>query len=203
MTRRPLLEGDLNPDPVGQFDAWFREAREAGIELAEAMALATASAEGAPSVRMVLLKGFDEHGFVFYTGLESRKARDLAENTRAALLFYWSLLGRQVRVEGAVTPVARSEAEAYFATRPRGSQVGAWASRQSEPLASRDQLEAAARAMTARFEGGAVPLPARWGGYRLLPDHYEFWQHRDDRLHDRLAFGQTGAGRWRLERLAP
>lgn len=203
MTRLPLLEQDVDPDPLEQFHAWFREAREAGIALAEAMALATASIGGVPSVRMVLLKGVDEHGFVFYTGLDSRKARELAENARAALLFYWTSLGRQVRIEGAVTPVSRPEAEAYFATRPRGSQVGAWASRQSEPLASREELEAAARELTARFEGGDVPLPARWGGYRLLPDRYEFWQHRDDRLHDRLAYVPTEPGPWHVERLAP
>jgi pyridoxamine 5'-phosphate oxidase len=203
VTARPLLERDLHPEPLKQFEAWFTEARGTELELPEAMALATVSAEGSPSVRMVLLKGFDERGFVFYSGLESRKARELDGNPRAALLFYWPPHGRQVRIEGTVEPVSREETEAYFATRPRGSQIGAWASRQSEPLASRDELEAAARDVAARFQGRELPLPPAWGGFRLLAARYEFWQHRDDRLHDRLVYQPKGDGSWRIERLSP
>ncbi len=202
MRCRPLLERDVDPNPLRQFGAWFAEARAAGIRLPEAMALATATAEGAPSLRMVLLKGFDDDGFVFYTGYESRKARELEENRRAALLFSWDVLGRQVRIEGPVARTEREESEAYFRTRPRASQLAAWASRQSSPIASRDELEQAVRELERRFVGADVPLPPAWGGYRLAPASYEFWQHRESRLHDRLRYVPDG-GVWRIERLAP
>jgi pyridoxamine 5'-phosphate oxidase len=200
---RPLLEREVDPEPLRQFAAWYDDARHAEIRLPEAMALATATRDGAPSVRMVLLKGFDERGFVFYSGYESRKGRELAQNPRGALCFYWDPLGRQVRIEGAVEPVTQGESEAYFRTRPRGNQISAWASAQSEPIASRSELEAAAREIERRYHGQEVPLRAGWGGYRLVPEIYEFWQHRDDRLHDRLLYRRGPSGEWGLSRLAP
>ena len=200
---RPLREEDLpSDDPLAAFAAWFREAAATGIRAPEAAAIATADADGAPSVRMVLVKRFDERGFVFHTHYRSRKARELAENPRAALLFYWDVLGRQVRIEGRVGRLGREESEAYFRTRPRGGQLGAWASRQSEPLASRDELEKAVREVERRFAGGEVALPPEWGGFLLAPAAYEFWQHRDDRLHDRLRY-DLGPDGWRRVRLAP
>lgn len=203
MHAQPLLEADVDQQPLRQFERWFEDARGAGIRVPEAVALATATADGLPSARMVLMKGFDAGGFVFYSGYGSRKARELAANPRAALLFHWDALGRQVRVEGPVAPVSRAESEAYFAIRPRGSQISAWASAQSEPVASRDELEAAAGRIAERFEGAEIPLPSSWGGYRLAPAWFEFWQHRDDRLHDRLAYEPDGRGGWTLTRLAP
>jgi pyridoxamine 5'-phosphate oxidase len=200
---RPLLETDVDPDPHRQFEHWFADAAAAGIRAPEAVALATASADGAPSVRMVLVKGFDEGRFVFYTSYASRKGRELADNPRAALLFSWDVLGRQARIEGPVARLEPAESEAYFRTRPRGSQIGAWAAVQSEPIASRVELEAAAARIAARFEGRDVPLPPAWGGYRLTAESYELWQHRDDRLHDRLRYLPDGAGAWTLERLGP
>ena len=195
-------ERDLDPDPLRQFARWFDEARATGAPLPEATALATATPEGEPSVRMVLLKGHDERGFVFYTGYESRKARELAANPRAALLFYWAELGRQVRIEGAVERASRAESVAYFASRPPGSRLSAWASRQSEPIGSRAELEARLAAVEARFAGEEPPLPPFWGGYRVVPQSYEFWQHRDDRLHDRVRYLPDARG-WRRERLQP
>jgi len=200
---RPLLEADADDDPLRQFAAWLVEARAAGIRAPEALAVATASAAGAPSVRMVLLRGFDERGFVFYTSYESRKARELAENPRAALLFSWDALGRQVRIEGPAERVAREESEAYFRTRPRGHQLAAWASRQSTPILGREELQAAVRESERRFRGAEVELPPSWGGFRVAPVMYEFWQHRDDRLHDRLRYLPDGADGWRIGRLAP
>ncbi len=200
---RPLLEEDVDADPLRQFESWFVEAGGAGIRAPEAMALATATPEGAPSARMVLLKGFDERGFVFYSGYESRKGRELAGNPRAALLFHWDELGRQVRIEGAVARVAAGESDEYFATRPRGSRLGALASRQSEPIESRAALEASFAELAARYEGSEIERPADWGGYRLEPEAYEFWQHRADRLHDRLRYRRSAVGAWQLERLAP
>lgn len=199
---RPLTESDLDPDPLRQFEAWFEEARAARIELAEATALATATRDGRPSVRMVLMKGYDERGFVFYSSYESRKGRELAENPRAAMCFYWHALGRQARIEGTVERVAPEESAAYFGTRPLGSRLSATVSRQSQVVESREELQTAAEELRARYGDEAVPLPADWGGFRLAPEVFEFWQHREDRLHDRLRYRRVGAG-WVLERLAP
>ena len=199
---RPLREQDVDPDPLRQFERWFEEARRSPVRAPEAAALATATPDGRPSVRIVLVKAFDERGFVFYTGTESRKGRELAANPHAALLFHWDALGRQVRIEGTVEPVARADAAAYFATRPRGSRLSAWASPQSETIESRESLEARVAEAAARFGTGEVELPPAWGGYRLAPASYELWQHREDRLHDRLRYVREGA-HWRIERLAP
>ena len=197
---RPLDEADVDPDPLRQFAAWFEEAGAAGVRAPEATALATATPDGQPSVRMVLLKGFDERGFVFFTGYESRKGAELAANPRAALLFYWDPLGRQVRIEGPVERVAEAESDAYFASRPRGAQISASVSPQSRVVESRASLEAAAARLRAR--GGELPRPPAWGGFRLAPQTYEFWQHRSNRLHDRLRYRHDGA-RWTIERLGP
>jgi pyridoxamine 5'-phosphate oxidase len=199
---RPLLEGDVDRDPFWQFAAWFGEAEAAGTRAPEAAALATATADGAPSARMVLVKSFSPDGFVFYTGTRSRKARELAANPRAALLFVWDALGRQVRVEGRVAPLPREEAEAYFATRPRGAQLSAWASPQSEVVESRAWLEGRVADLAAELEGRDPGLPPAWGGYRLEPAVFELWQHREDRLHDRLRY-RRDRDAWLLERLAP
>ena len=172
------------------------------MRLPEAMAVATASADGAPSVRMVLLKGRDERGFVFFTGYESRKGVELAANPRAALLFYWDPLGRQVRIHGPVTRVAPEETDRYFHSRPRGSQIAALASRQSRVLASREELEARYAGLEHELEGREVPVPPAWGGFRLEPTEYEFWQHRENRLHDRFRYRRAGEG-WTIERVSP
>jgi pyridoxamine 5'-phosphate oxidase len=199
---RPLLEADADPDPLRQFERWFEDARAAGIRAPEAMTLATATAKGLPSARVVLMKGFDERGLVFYTGYESRKGRDLAENPRAALLFHWDPLGRQVRIEGPVERVTRAESEAYFHSRPRGARLGAAASRQGEVLPSREALEARVAALADELGGADPPRPEWWGGFRLAPESFEFWQHREDRLHDRLRYRRED-GAWIVERLAP
>ena len=188
-------------DPIGLFNDWLAEARAAAVQLPEAMTLATADASGRPSARMLLLKGADERGFAFFTGYESRKGRELEENPRAAIVVYWNALGRQVRVEGTVRRLPVEESDEYWATRPARSRAAAAASRQSEPLASLDSLEAEAERLLAEH-GGEVPRPERWGGYLLEPDAIELWQHRDDRLHDRIRFTREG-GSWRAERLAP
>jgi pyridoxamine 5'-phosphate oxidase len=192
---RPLLESDVAPDPLVQFQRWLDEAREA-VRAPEAMALATAGGDGAPSVRMVLLKGADERGFVFFTGYESRKGRDLAANPRAALLFHWDPVGRQVRVFGPVERLDEEESDAYFATRPGGAQAAARGARQGALVASREELEEGAS------RAGPGGRPQWWGGYLLRPQTYEFWQHRENRLHDRLRYEPGGAG-WRIVRLAP
>jgi pyridoxamine 5'-phosphate oxidase len=195
-----LLEANVDPDPLRQFATWFDEAAAAGAAVPEAMALATATRDGRPSVRMVLLKGFDERGFAFYTGYESRKGQELAENPQAALLFHWP--GRQVRIEGRVELLPAAESDAYFASRPRASRLSAIASRQSEVLSGREELEVRVAELAERFADAEPPRPARWGGYRLVPEAYELWQHRDDRLHDRLRYRRDGE-RWLIERLSP
>jgi pyridoxamine 5'-phosphate oxidase len=197
-----LLEDDVERDPLAQFQRWYRDAEAAGIRMPQAMALATASDDGAPSARMVLLKGIEDGQFVFYTGYVSRKAGELAANPRGALLFYWDPLGRQVRVEGPVRRVSAEESDAYFATRPRGAQLAAAASKQSAVLSDRDELDARVAELEQRYAGGEVPRPEHWGGYRLAPEVYELWQHREDRAHDRLRYRRE-AGDWILERLSP
>ena len=196
-----LRRADLASDPLEQFRNWFAEADEA-LDVPEAMALATATPTGAPSVRMVLLKGFDERGLVFFSHYTSRKGRELEANPRAALLFHWRPLGRQVRVEGRVERVSAEESDAYFATRPRDAQVGALASRQSEPLGSRAELEERLAELEAEL-GGDVPRPPTWGGFRLVPVAWEFWQHRASRLHDRFRYERDPSSGWRIERLFP
>jgi pyridoxamine 5'-phosphate oxidase len=193
-----LRSSDLHADPLEQFRRWFAEAEGAGIRAPNAMALAT----GGPSVRMVLLKEADERGFVFFTGYVSRKAAELDANPRAALLFFWDPLGRQVRVEGDVERVSDAESAAYFATRPRGAQLAALASQQSSVLSGREELDARVAELEREHDGREVPLPDHWGGFRVVPDSYEFWQHRDDRLHDRLRYRRDGDA-WVVERLSP
>jgi len=189
-------------DPFERFRAWFEEARESEPNDPNAMTLATADGQGHPSARMVLLKDFDEAGFVFYTNLESRKGRDLAENPHAALLFHWKSLRRQVRVEGPVTPVSAGEADEYFASRPRGSRIGAWASDQSRPMEGMFVLERRVAEFTARFGIGEIKRPPHWSGFRVAPERIEFWRDGKFRLHERLVFIRAGEG-WRTERLFP
>ena len=197
-----LRRADLASDPLEQFRNWYAEA-SAALDVPEAMALATATPEGAPSVRMVLLKGFDELGLVFYSHYTSRKGRELGTNPQAALLFHWRPLGRQVRIEGRVEHVSAEESDAYFATRPRDAQVGALASRQSDPLASRTELYDRLAELERELGGGEVPRPPTWGGFLLAPAAWEFWQHRDSRLHDRFRYERERSGKWRIERLFP
>ncbi len=197
-----LRRSDLASDPLEQFRNWFGEAA-AVLEVPEAMALATATPGGAPSVRMVLLKGHDEQGLVFYSHYTSRKGRELGANPQAALLFHWSPLGRQVRVEGRVERVPEAQSDAYFGTRPRGAQLGALASRQSEPLESRVELDSRLAELETEQSGGLVPRPPTWGGFRLVPAAWEFWQHRASRLHDRFRYERDASGGWRIERLFP
>ena len=201
--RASLREGDVAADPVTQFLAWFDDARSAQLREPNAMTLATATPDGVPSARIVLLKGVDERGFVFYTDYRSRKGSELAANPRAALVFHWMELERQVRVTGEVERVSRAESERYFASRPFGSRVGAWTSHQSQVIAGREDLERRESEVAARFADGDVPLPSHWGGYRVLPSDVEFWQGRPSRLHDRLRYVRSGEGGWRIERLSP
>jgi len=197
-----LKEGDLKADPIEQFRTWFDEAKASISDRPEAMTLATTGQDGRASARIVLLKDFDARGFVFYTNYNSEKGRELAGNPVAALVFWWPPLDRQVRVQGAVEKVSRAESEAYFATRPRGSQIGAWASDQSSVIAGRGDLEQRAREMEHTYDKVEIPCPPFWGGYRVAPTHVEFWQGRSDRLHDCFCFHQTGDN-WSIERLSP
>ena len=199
---RPLRRSDLDPDPFAQFRSWFAEAERAGVPVPEAMTVATASAAGRPSARMVLLKRVDERGFVFHTGYGSRKAHELDENPQAALLFYWHALGRQVRIDGAVGRLPDEDSDAYFRTRPAGGRLSAWASPQSELVESRDALEARVAEIRARY-GDDPPRPPFWGGFVVSPSAWEFWQHRADRLHDRFRYRRDDAAGWVIERLAP
>jgi pyridoxamine 5'-phosphate oxidase len=200
--RARLDEKDVSPDPFAEFARWFAEAQAAEAVEANAMVLATATPDGRPSARMVLLKGFDHQGFVFFTDYRSRKAQELEANPRAALGVHWSELERQVRIEGTVTRTSVEESEAYYRTRPLGSRLGAWVSQQSRVIASREELEAGLREVERRFSETEVPLPPDWGGYRVSPECFEFWQGRESRLHDRIRYLREGE-RWRIERLSP
>ena len=201
-TRGGLVESDLLPDPIAMFRRWYDEAHAACLHEPNAMVVATVSADFAPAARLVLLKGVSEAGFVFYTNTGSRKGTELAGNPRIALLFPWHPLERQVRVDGTVTVLPRAEVDAYFAVRPRGSQLGAWASHQSSVVSGREELLAAYDDADRRYAEGDVPTPTEWGGYLVHPESVEFWQGRPGRMHDRLVYRRTPDG-WRTERLAP
>lgn len=202
-SRAGLSETDLSPDPILQFEQWFQDASDSGVFEPGAACLATASRQGEPSARMVLLKGVEERGFIFFTNYGSPKARDLAENPRAALVVAWVELARQVRISGSVERISREESARYFESRPAGSRLSAWASRQSEVVDSRQVLEERMQHYRAGFGHGDIPLPPFWGGYRLSPDRIEFWQGRPDRLNDRLRYSRQAESRWIVERLEP
>lgn len=198
-----LDEADVSDDPMVEFARWFAEAQEARVLEPNAMTLATVGGDGAPAARIVLLKGFDDRGFVFFTDYRSSKAADLDANPRAALVFYWGELERQVRITGTVTRTSAEESAEYFARRPVGSRLGAWASHQSRVIPARAALEASLREVEARYGGGDVPLPPYWGGFRVMPDSIELWQGRPNRLHDRIRYRRQAGGRWAVERLSP
>jgi pyridoxamine 5'-phosphate oxidase len=200
---KPLREQDLDPNPLRQFPIWFDQARAAGMRAPEAAALATTSADGAPSLRMVLVKEFGATGFVFYTNYGSQKGQELAANPNAALLFHWDPLGRQVRISGPVARTSAEESAAYARSRPRGSQLSALASPQSQVVPDRETLEQRVAELQQRYGEGELPAPANWGGFRLRAETVELWQQRHDRLHDRLRYRRAGDASWALERLAP
>lgn len=198
-----LTEVAVDSNPLVQFERWLKDAAESGYIEPNAMTLATCDSRGIPSARVVLLRGFDERGFVFYTNYESRKGRELSENPHAALVFWWNLLERQIRIEGRVEKVSEEESDAYFAERPRGSQIGAWVSEQSEVIEGRETLEQLKADFEQQFEVSEVPRPPKWGGYRVVPESIEFWQGRRNRLHDRLRYRKTESETWIIERLSP
>jgi pyridoxamine 5'-phosphate oxidase len=202
-TRAGLHESDADPDPVKQFCKWFDEALAADLYEPNAMTLATATHDGRPSARVVLLKGYDKEGFIFYTNYEGRKAQELDENPYCALVFYWGELERQVRIEGRTSRVSEEDSDAYYESRPRGSRLGAWTSAQSRPVEDRNTLEKRLRDLEAKYEGREIPRPSFWGGYRVEPEAIEFWQGRENRLHDRLLYRLSDSGGWRIERLQP
>lgn len=198
-----LRRAELHPNPIQQFSAWFAAALAAGIRDANAMCLATATPDGQPSGRIVLLKGFDERGFVFFTNYLSEKGQQLDVNPAAALVFYWVELERQIRISGSVEKTSREDSAAYFHSRPVGSRLGAWVSKQSEVIDARQILESRLVEFTERFETSEIPVPPHWGGYRVVPDKMEFWQGRPNRLHDRFRYSRTETGEWLIDRLAP
>lgn len=200
---RELKESDVQADPIDEFRLWFQEAQDAKLTQPDAMTLATCTPEGLPSARMVLLRGFDQRGFTFFTNYESRKAQELEHNPHAALVFYWAELDRQIRIEGIVERATPAEADEYFTSRPRGSQLGAWASPQSRILSGRGELLDRVRKVTELYGDGPVPRPSYWGGFRVVPILIEFWQGRPNRLHDRLCYRKRKDGTWLMERLAP
>jgi pyridoxamine 5'-phosphate oxidase len=200
---QPLRRTEVDRDPLVQFAAWFDQASDAGLLMPEAVAVATATPDAAPSVRMVLMKHYDERGFQFFTNYASRKATELDANPRAAMMFYWEALGRSVRIEGPVARTTADESAAYVRSRPRSSQLSALASRQSQPVGSREELERTVEQLAERYADENPPVPDGWGGFRLAPERYEFWQNRDDRLHDRLLYTPDPGGGWRIERLSP
>ncbi|MBI4538456.1 MAG: pyridoxamine 5'-phosphate oxidase [Gemmatimonadetes bacterium] len=199
----PIRDSEMDPDPFRQFERWFNDALRAGLVDPTAMVLATATMDGRPSARVVLLKSFDERGFVFFTDYESRKGQELTENPHAAIVFYWGPLNRQIGLRGTVTKISREESEAYFQTRPRRSQLAAWTSRQSRVIRSREELDRRMEEMERLYAEGPVPPPPCWGGMRLTPVEFEFWQGRPDRLHDRIRYVREESGGWRIERLSP
>jgi pyridoxamine 5'-phosphate oxidase len=200
---RHLDIDELDPDPFVEFQTWFDSARESGIPDSNAMILATSTVDGMPSARTVLLKGIDETGLVFFTNYESHKGRELTENPVAAVVFYWQPLGQQIRVAGRVERVSQEESFAYFSSRHRGSRLGAWASRQSEPLETRQELLSRVEELDQRYPDDDIPLPPHWGGYRILPDMFEFWESRESRLHDRFRYHRQSDGSWTVQRLQP
>lgn len=200
---KSLNINDLNPNPFFQFSTWFREAQEAKVLEPNAMALATASLKGRPSCRMVLLKEVDSEGFLFFTNYDSRKGKDLSHNPFGCITFYWKELERQVIIDGKIEKLDRQASENYFASRPRGSQLGTWASHQDQIVHSREELEKNYRHFEEMYRGKQVPIPPYWGGYRLVPERFEFWQGRIHRLHDRLCYLRTSDNQWEIDRLAP
>lgn len=200
--RESLSEGDVAPNPFLQFDKWWSEALGAEILEVNAMTLATATASGKPSARIVLLKGYDENGFVFFTNYLSRKGSEIAQNGQATLLFFWKELERQVRIEGRIEKIASAESDEYFHSRPEGSRIGAWSSPQSQVIPNRNVIEENVKQFTEKFANSPIPRPDHWGGYRVVPDHIEFWQGRPSRLHDRILYTLVEKN-WKIERLAP